>query len=51
LDLLALDKDAMPKEANRTIKQVLVEQQVPALDEAILREGNEILKAYKKRSQ
>ena len=48
LDLLALDKDAMPREANRIVKQVLAEHQVPVLDEAILREGDEILRAYEK---
>ncbi len=46
LNLLALDKDEMPREANRIVKQVLADHEVPTLDEAILCEGDEILKAY-----
>ncbi|MBW2613436.1 MAG: trimethylamine methyltransferase family protein, partial [Deltaproteobacteria bacterium] len=46
LDLLALDKDEMPREANRIVKQVLADHEVPALEEAILCEGDAILKAY-----
>ncbi len=46
LDLLALDKDAMPKAANLVVKKVLEDHQVPNLDAAILREGDEILKTY-----
>ncbi len=46
LALLALDKNDMSKEANRIVKQVLAEHQIPVLDEAIRREGDKILEAY-----
>lgn len=46
LAFLDLEKKAMQQEANRVVKQTLAEHRVPTLDEAILRQGDEILKAY-----
>lgn len=46
LDLLALEKTAMSQEANRIARQVLDHHQVPSLDEAVLVEGDRIIKAY-----
>ena len=48
LDLLALGKAEMPLKANLIAKQILADHKVPALDQAVLREGDRIIKAYEK---
>ncbi|MEN8244025.1 MAG: trimethylamine methyltransferase family protein [Thermodesulfobacteriota bacterium] len=48
LALLALDDDHMAQEANRVVRKVLAEHQVPSLDDTLLQAGNEIIKAYEK---
>jgi len=48
LDLLALEKTDMPREANRIARQILADHQVPALDEAVIREGDRIIKDYER---
>jgi len=48
LELLNLEKSEMIRAANRIVKQTLADHEVPVLDEAILRRGDEILKAYEK---
>ncbi len=48
LDLLALEKADMSKEANLIAKQIIADHQVATLDEAVIREGDEIIKAYEK---
>ncbi len=48
LDLLALGKTDMSPKANQIVKQILTDHQVPVLDEAVLREGDKIIKAYER---
>ena len=48
MDLLALEKTDMIREANRIARQVLADHQVPALDEAVIREGDRIIKTYER---
>jgi len=48
LDLLGKDNAGMAKEANRIARQIIQDHQVPPLDEAVIREGDLILKAYEK---
>jgi trimethylamine--corrinoid protein Co-methyltransferase len=48
LDFLALEKTAMRAEANRIVKQILADHKVPALDDDLVRAGDDIIRAYEK---
>jgi trimethylamine--corrinoid protein Co-methyltransferase len=46
LDLLSLDKEAMSAAANKIVKQTLAGHRVPALEDDLVRAGDEIIKTY-----
>jgi trimethylamine--corrinoid protein Co-methyltransferase len=46
LDLLALEKAEMSLAANKIVRQVLADHEVPELDEALIREGDSIIMDY-----
>jgi trimethylamine--corrinoid protein Co-methyltransferase len=48
LDLLDMDNVAMGKEANSIAREIMKNHQVPVLDDAIIQQGDEIIKAYEK---
>jgi trimethylamine--corrinoid protein Co-methyltransferase len=48
LDLLSLEKADMSREANRIVKQIIADHHVPVLDEAVIQEGDRIIKTYEK---
>lgn len=48
LDLLSLEKADMAREANRIVKQIIADHHMPVLDEAVIQEGDSIIKTYEK---